>query len=102
MTWYAHRRADNSIASLHRDIQPGYAEEALADNAPEVTAFLSPSPQDAALSQLRQNDAFMFRALEVLVDVLLSKGVIAAADFPASIRTLYQARKALRNQAGVP
>lgn len=55
----------------------------------------------AALKQLQQNDAAMFRALELLIDVLLAKGVIVATDFTPAVRTLYQARKALRATAGV-
>jgi hypothetical protein len=57
---------------------------------------------EAALKQLLANDATMFRGLEVLIDVLLSKGTIVAADFPPAVRNLYQQRKALRTTAGVP
>lgn len=39
-TWYVHRRDDNSIASAHGEPQPGYAEEALEDNDPEMAAYL--------------------------------------------------------------
>lgn len=44
MTWFVHRRLDNSIASLHRELQSGYAEESLADNAAEVITFLALNP----------------------------------------------------------
>lgn len=37
--WYVHRRADGTIASAHEEVQPGYAEEALDDTAPELTAW---------------------------------------------------------------
>lgn len=62
--------------------------------APVVTP-LSP------IQQLKQsNDQFAYVA-DVMIDVLLAKNVIAATDFPASIRQLYVQRKALRQAAGV-
>lgn len=39
--WYVHRVA-GVIASAHRDLQPGYAEELVADDAGEMVAFLTP------------------------------------------------------------
>jgi len=76
----------------------------IPDNDPRIAAFLTPVPtaQQAALQQLQANDAIMFRALELLIDVLLAKGTILATDFPPAVRTMYQARKALRVTAGVP
>lgn len=48
MTVYVHRRGDNTIASVHADLQPDYAEEALADDDPELVAWraanLAPAP----------------------------------------------------------
>lgn len=67
-----------------------------ADPLPAVSAATT------ALLALEANDAVIFRALEVLIDVLLAKGVIVATDFSPAVRTLYQARKALRTTAGVP
>lgn len=60
-----------------------------------------PAPA-AALAQLQAQDATMFRALEVLIDILIAKGTIVATDVTPAIRTLYLARKALRVTAGVP
>lgn len=76
----------------------------VADDDPRIAAFLHPieSAQQTALRQLRANDATMFRMLEVLVDALLGKGVIAPNDFPLAVRQMYQARKALRATAGQP
>lgn len=76
----------------------------IPDDDPRIAAFLRPvdTAQQAALKQLLANDATMFRALELLIDVLLAKGVIAATDFPVAVRNMYLARKALRTTAGVP
>jgi hypothetical protein len=61
-----------------------------------------PTAAMTALVQLEANDGLMFRALEVLIDVLLAKGTIAATDFSPTVRNLYLARKALRVTANVP
>lgn len=46
--WYVHRRADGSIASIHEEPQPGYAEEAVAATNQAVQAILaSPVPVKA-------------------------------------------------------
>lgn len=66
------------------------------DPLPPLTA------QQVAMNQLIANDALMFRALELLIDVLLAKNVIVATDFSVQVRNLYQQRKALRVTAGVP
>lgn len=44
MTRYVHRRPDGAIASVHQELQPGYAEEALESEGeladPELVAWL--------------------------------------------------------------
>jgi hypothetical protein len=70
MTWYAHR-AGGTLASLHREIQPSYAEEALADDHPEVAAFLAAAqatPAEAAADEIGAS-----RALAALVRVLAAR-----------------------------
>lgn len=62
----------------------------------------APTAQDFALTQIANSDAQILRAIEVLIDVLITKGVIVASDFPAGVRALYQARKAQRAAAGLP
>jgi hypothetical protein len=61
-----------------------------------------PSAATVALLQLEAQDGLMFRGLEVLIDILLAKGVIVPTDVSATIRNLYTSRKALRVTAGVP
>ena len=69
-------------------------------NTPDPAPVLSAAT--VALLQLEAQDGLMFRGLEVLIDVLLAKGVILPTDFSATIRNLYTARKTLRVTAGVP
>lgn len=63
MTWFAHRRADGSVASLHQEIQPGYAEEPLADNHPDVLPFF-------ALRAKPKSE------IEKLIDALTDEGIV--------------------------
>ncbi len=93
-----HAVIPNDPANLDRQAYATWA--AIPGNAPDPVPGLSPA--QVAAQQLGANDALMFRALEVLIDVLLTKGTIAPTDFPPAVRAMYQSRKALRNQAGVP
>jgi hypothetical protein len=96
------RTADNSFIPndpANRDWQ-GYQAFLAGGGVPDPLPV--PTAQETAMAQLVANDALMFRALELLIDVLLAKGTIVATDFPVAVRTMYQARKALRATAGVP
>jgi hypothetical protein len=61
-----------------------------------------PTAAQVALASLEVNDGLMFRALELLIDILITKGVIVAADVTPTVRALYLARKTLRVTAGLP
>ncbi len=52
MTWFAHRNTSHGpIISLHRELQVEYAEEEVADDAPEVLAFFAAAfPPDGKAS----------------------------------------------------
>jgi hypothetical protein len=84
----------------NRDWQVYQAWLATPGNVPDPLPV--PTAQETAMAQLVANDALMFRALELLIDTLLAKGTIVATDFPVAVRTMYQARKALRATARVP
>lgn len=43
MIWYAHRREDGTIASVHEELQEGYAEEPIADTSPEFPSWAKQS-----------------------------------------------------------
>lgn len=94
-----------SVVAVFGGPQPGNPSVIeVADSDPRIGVFLHPTEtaQQAAIRQLRANDDTMFRALELLIDALLARGVILATDFPPAVRTMYQARKALRVTAGQP
>lgn len=84
----------------NRDWQDYQTWLATAGNVPDPLPV--PTAQQTAIQQLAANDVIMFRALELLIDVLLAKGTIVPTDFPVAVRNMYIARKALRTTAGVP
>lgn len=96
MTWYVHRNTDGSLASAHRDLMPGYNDEALADTDPAIVAFLNPPPTLG--QQIAPTDVDMPRACEDLIVTLLTKGVVAKADLPAPVVTHVNQRRAIRGQ----
>lgn len=98
------RTADGALIPpdpANRDRQAFNAWVAAGNTIAPYVAPVDTAAQ-AALKQLQVNDALIFRALEILIDLLLAKNVVAATDFAPSIRTLYLARKTLRVTAGVP
>jgi hypothetical protein len=101
---YVQLSADTlSVVALFGGPQPGNAAVVqIADADARLAAFITPTTAQIAMQQLGNGDGLMFRALEVLIDVLLAKAVIVPTDFSVTVRNLYTARKALRVTAGVP
>lgn len=89
---YLRRDASGSITSLHRDAAPG-AAEFLADDHPDVQAFVGNSGLDAPFARL---DAGFIRVLEDLIDVLVRAKVINVTDLPAQARHKLYSRKGQR------
>jgi hypothetical protein len=72
--WYAHRREDGSVASIHEELQPDYAEEAIDSASPELALFFAPRiPQEVTAAQL-------IRALDQLGDLAAVDAAVAGAD----------------------
>ncbi len=71
MTWYVRRRGDGSIASAHGTRQPGYAEEALPDDHPEIIALLASAQPQPALTA------------DALAEALRKKGALTKAEIDA-------------------
>ena len=107
MTWYAHRTG-GVIKSLHRVPQPGYADEAVADNHADVLAFLAASAPDyrqkrkeAYADQLGKTPGSVVDTLGDVLDVLIAQveanrvaaGVAMTADY-ATMLTKIAAIKA--------
>ena len=66
------------------------------EDPPPMPAPMTQTESDRlnALQNLALLDSYQFKLLDYLVQVLITKGTIAATDFPAKARQLYQQRKA--------
>jgi hypothetical protein len=93
---FIRRSADGLIDSLHRHPSET-AREFLADDHPEVRAFLGPSPA-AREAEFNRLDADFVRVIEDVVDVLIMKNVINITDLPAEAQTKLFARKTFRER----
>jgi hypothetical protein len=80
--WYVHRRDDNAIASRHEEPQAGYAEEALAEDAEEMVAWMAehgvPAAGVAMVPQRVTSGSFV-RALYELGQLDAVEAAIAGA-----------------------
>lgn len=74
MTWFVKRREDGSIASAHRAPQPGYAEQALADDHPDIVAMLAAAQPAARVDP------------DELAAALKRKGVLNDSDIEGAKR----------------
>ena len=86
---YLRRDTSGSITSLHRDVAPG-AAEFLADDHPDVQAFVGNSGLDAPFARL---DAGFIRVLEDLIDVLVRAKVMNLTDLPIEAQRKLNSRK---------
>ena len=93
---YIRRNAAEQIESLHRHPQDS-AQEFLADNHPDVQAFVGRSmPAEGNFSSL---DADFVRVIEDVIDTLLAKNVLNITDLPAEAQAKLFARKSFRDRA---
>lgn len=93
---YIRRNAQAQIESLHRHPEDA-AQEFLADNHPDVQAFVGRSvPADEHFSSL---DADFVRVIEDLIDTLLAKNILNITDLPAEAQAKLFARKSFRDRA---
>lgn len=81
----------------------GYSEDAIEERAvseSELAALLAvinaPTPEQKKALDLGTSDEKMGRISEDLIDVLVSKGVLAISDFPKAAQDVLQERKDLR------
>jgi hypothetical protein len=87
---YVRRDARGAITSLHRQPEPGAADEFLADDDAQVQAFVGNDTASAAFTRL---DAGFIRVLEDLIDVLVRQRVINITDLPADAQRKLHSRK---------
>ena len=101
---YARRDPFGQLLSLHRKAEPD-AQEYLADNAPEVLAFLGPPNAarlaDASSDRFDELDADFVRVLEDLVDTLVARNVINLTDLPLRARDKLYQRKGHRRETAL-
>jgi len=88
---YIRRDAQGTVTSLHREAE-GEAREFLADEHPEVQAFVGRGASEG----FERLDADFIRVLEDLIDVLLRKQLINVTDLPGDAQTKLHARKGYR------
>lgn len=88
-------RRDNTgrVVAVSLEKTPDHPE-CLAPDAPDVAAFANAlTPKQAAL---RESDLSLIRALEDLIDVLISKEVLRLTDLPDSVQEKLYNRRRLR------
>lgn len=91
---YVRRNTLGQIESLHRQAE-GPAPEFLADEHPDVQAFVGRPPAD----DFTRLDADFVRVLEDVIDALIAKHVITVTDMPAEAQAKLFARKSFRERA---
>lgn len=87
---YVRRDAHGSITSLHRQAEPGAADEFLDEDDAQVQAFVG---NDAASDGFARLDAGFIRVLEDLIDVLVRQRVINVTDLPPEAQRKLYSRK---------
>jgi hypothetical protein len=99
---FIRRNAEGVVESLHRRAEG--CTEFLADDHPEVRAFLSGAePRDASAGdggRFAELDADFVRVIEDVIDTLISKNVINITDLPPEAQTKLFSRKSFRERAG--
>jgi hypothetical protein len=97
---YIKRDNEQRIIAVYGQLAPG-TEEVAADNA-ELLNFLArlklAGEQTELHYQLTESDIKLIRAIEDVIDVLISKDVIAITDLPPSVIDRIQSRKTIRSK----
>lgn len=96
---YAIRDAQGRIIGLTELPHDGHNAALPADH-PDVLAFLA--HDGAKESAFLASDLALLRAVEDLIDVLITKNVIAWTDLPAAVQEKLLARRSLRDRLTDP
>ncbi len=97
---YARRDPLGQLLSLHRQAE-SEAQEYLADDAPEVLAFVGQPSADGSGDRFSELDADFVRVLEDLVDTLVARNVINLTDLPLRARDKLYQRKGHRRESSL-
>ncbi|MFZ5550616.1 MAG: hypothetical protein ACOZJX_18105 [Pseudomonadota bacterium] len=93
---FARRDAQGQVLSLHREGSTE-ASEFLADDHPDVRAFLGQGHETAS-DRFAQLDAGFVRVLEDLIDTLINRNLINITDLPAEAQAKLFSRKSFRER----
>jgi len=95
---YVRRNLSGLIDSLHR--QPQGGDEFLADDHPEVQAFVGNDggPPPGGSREFDRLDADFVRVLEDVIDTLIVKNVLNITDLPEQAQAKLLARKSFRER----
>jgi len=95
---YVRRNPSGLIDSLHR--QPQAGDEFLADDHPEVQAFVGNAggPAPGGNREFDRLDADFVRVLEDVIDTLIVKNVLNITDLPEQAQAKLLARKSFRER----
>ncbi|MBI3514792.1 MAG: tryptophan synthase subunit beta like protein [Proteobacteria bacterium] len=92
---YAERNPEGTIIALYA-AQNDRAQEFLTGNHPEMSAFLSDSPNGQVHARMQASDLEMARVVEDLIFVLIEKSVIKLDSLPAATRHKINQRAQIR------
>jgi hypothetical protein len=92
---YVRRAPDGQLLSLHRQAEAG-ADEFLADEHPEVQAFVGRDPAQQDFARL---DADFVRVLEDVIDTLVARNLINITDLPSEAQAKLFSRKGYRERS---
>ena len=92
---FVRRSHSGQIDSLHRH-QSADAREFMADDHPDVLAFLGVAPPRR--EDFDRLDADFVRVIEDVIDTLIVKNVINITDLPAEAQAKLFARKSFRER----
>jgi hypothetical protein len=96
MPYVRRNTASGLIESLHRS-DVGAGDEYLADDHPEVQAFVGNAGDDR--HKFDRLDADFVRVLEDVIDTLIVKHVLNLTDLPEQAQAKLLARKSFRERA---
>ena len=91
------RNVHGVIVSLHRE-PTAETQEFLADDHPDVDAFVGRRPQ--ADDRFRALDADFVRVLEDVIDLLIDRNIIRITDLPPEAQQKLFSRKSFRDSRG--
>lgn len=91
---YILRSADGRIVAASNTPLDGPCEQVAAD-FPELRAFIE--GLDGENNVFESSDMKMIRAIEDVIDLLISKNVICITDLPAAVQSKLMERRSLRH-----